>query len=64
MTKYGKEIQLTETDANTFRVTKFSVTECDTPKQADDEIRAWINRTPELKKVKGNKEIIDNSLIK
>jgi len=64
MTKYGKEIQLTETDANTFRITRISVTDCETPKEADDEIRKWIGKTPELKKVKGNKEIIDNSLIK
>lgn len=64
MTKYGKEIQLTETNENNFRVTRISVTDCATPKEADDEIRKWVDKTPELHKVKGNKIIIDNSLIK
>ena len=63
MVKYGKEIQLTATEGNTFRVTRLSVTECATPKEADVEIRKWLEKTPELKKIPGNKAIIDNSLI-
>ena len=64
MTKYGKEIQLTETEENNFRVTRISVSDCTTPKEADAEIRKWLKETPELQKIKGNKTIIDNSLIK
>jgi len=64
VTKYGKEILLTATDENTYRTTRIIVTECATPKDADDEVRKWLKELPELKKVKGNKQIIDNSLIK
>lgn len=64
MTKYGKEIILTATEDNHFRTTKFSVSDCDSPKHADSEIRKWIANLPELPKITGNKKTIDNVLTK
>lgn len=64
MTKYGKEIQLTASKENNFRVTRLSVTECETPANADKELRKWIKSLPGLLKIPGNQKIIDNTLTK
>ena len=62
MVKYGKDIVLTATDENYYRTARFSVSECDTPEEADKMLREWIDSSPELKKINGNKKIIDNTL--
>ena len=62
--KYSKEVLLTASEENNFRTTRLSVSECDTPKQADAELRQWFNDLPELKKISGNQKIIDTVLIK
>lgn len=64
MTKYSKEVLLTASDENNFRTTRLSVSECDTPKHADAEIRKWFNDLPDLVKIKGNQKIIDTVLTK
>jgi len=62
--KYGKEVVLTATEDNNFRTTKLSVNECSSPEEADKELRKWIDKLPELKKINGNQQIIENSLTK
>lgn len=62
MAKYGREVVLTATEDNAFRTTRFMVTECDTKKEADDTLRKWISEYSELRKIKGNQRIIDNTL--
>lgn len=59
MTKYSKEVLLTASEDNNFRTTRLSVSDCETPQQADAEIRKWFNDLPELVKIKGNQKIID-----
>ena len=62
MAKFGREVMLTATEENAFRTTRFMVTECDTQKEADDLVRAWVKEYPELKKIKGNTRILENTL--
>ena len=62
MCKYGREIMLTATENNAFRTTRFIVTECNTQKEADETVRKWINEYPALKKITGNKRILENTL--
>lgn len=64
MVKYSKDVLLTASEDNNFRTTRLSVSECDTPQKADEEIRKWFNDLPELKKITGNQKIIDEVLIK
>jgi len=60
--KFGREVMLTADENNAFRTTRFMVTECDTQEEADTTILKWINEYPELKKIKGNKRILENTL--
>lgn len=62
LTKFGREVMLTATDENEYRTTRFIVTDCNTQKEADAELRKWIEDCPKLKKIRGNQKIIDNTL--
>ena len=62
MVKYEREVMLTATDENEYRTTRFGVTDCKSWEEADEEIRKGINIHPELKKIRGNQKIIDNTL--
>lgn len=64
MTKYGKEVLLTATEDNHFRTTRFSVSECESTKEADEKLLEWIKESPELLKITGNKKIVDNAVSK
>lgn len=64
MAKYSRDVLLTASEENNFRTTRLAVSECESPKQADNEIRKWFNELPELKKITGNKKIIDSVLTK
>ena len=59
MTKYSKDILLTSSEENSYRTTRFTVSECDTPAEADKKLLEWIRESPELLKIAGNKKIID-----
>jgi mannosyltransferase OCH1-like enzyme len=58
----GREVMLTATDENEYRTTRFIITGCKTWEEADEEIRKAIAMHPELKKIRGNQKIIDNTL--
>lgn len=60
--KYGREVMLTATEENEYRTTRFIVTDCKSWEEADEEIRKAIDSHPELKKIRGNQKIIDNTL--
>lgn len=64
MTKFSKEVLLTATEDNQYRTTRFSVSECESTKEADDKLLAWIKESPELLKVTGNQKIVDNAVVK
>lgn len=64
MTKYSKEVLLTASEDNAYRTTRFTVSECESTKEADEKLLAWIKESPNLLKIADNKKIINNAVVK
>lgn len=61
MTKYSKDILL---ESEPYKTVRFTVSDCESPEHADNELKIWLKKYPELVKLDINKKIIAMVLIK